>query len=78
MMDRAARWWTHGLVGAIGLVGLLLAASAVDRWTYMFNLAVTAFAVSYAFLLVKHGFDTLKYGAIARLRSAARIPRKDA
>lgn len=71
-MDGTAKWCSGGLVAILGVIGLFLAAGAVDRGIYVFGLAVAAFAVFYVFALIKQGFDAFERDARARhLPSAA-------
>lgn len=45
------------LVGLLGLLGLFLAAGALDGGMYTFGLGLAAFAVFFVFFLVKRQFD---------------------
>ena len=56
-MDGTLKWIACGLVGAIGVFGLFLAADAGDRGIYVFGLGLAAFAIIYVFAQVKQGFD---------------------
>ncbi len=64
-MDGTLKWIACGLVGAIGVFGLFLAANAEDRGIYVFGLGLAAFAIIYVFAQMKQGFD-----ASDRARSA--------
>jgi O-antigen ligase len=57
-------WIIGGLVALAGLIGLFLAADAVDRGIYVFGLGLFAFAVLFVFSQIKHAFDA---------RDAARV-----
>src|SRR5215831_14564821 len=57
VMEETVRWIGGGLVSLIGIVGLFLAANALDRGIYIFGLALAVFAVTYAFALIRHAFD---------------------
>ena len=71
-MDGTAKWCAGGLVALLGVIGLFLAAGAVDRGIYFFGLAIFAFAVFYIFALIKQGFDAREREPRARhLLSAA-------
>ncbi len=48
---------TGALVGLVGLVGLYLAAHAVDATMYPVGLALFAFGVLFDFWLIKRWFD---------------------
>ena len=56
-MDGTLKWIVCGLVGAIGVFGLFLAANAEDRGIYVFGLGLAAFAIIYIFAQMKQGFD---------------------
>jgi len=56
-MDGTLKWIVCGLVGAIGVFGLFLAANAGDRGIYVFGLGLAAFAIIYVFAQMKQGFD---------------------
>jgi len=56
-MDGTLKWIVCGLVGAIGVFGLFLAANAKDQGFYVFGLGLAAFAVIYVFAQMKQGFD---------------------
>jgi hypothetical protein len=45
------------LVAVLGLVGLILAAGAIDDEIYIFGLGLAAFAVLFDFGLVRANFD---------------------
>ena len=56
-MDGTLKWIACGLVGAIGVFGLFLAADAGDRGIYVFGLGLAAFAIIYVFAQMKQVFD---------------------
>jgi hypothetical protein len=56
-MDGTLKWIASGVVGAIGVFGLFLAANARDRGIYIFGLGLAAFAIIYIFAQMKQGFD---------------------
>ncbi|HTO82654.1 MAG TPA: hypothetical protein VMQ73_10485 [Methylomirabilota bacterium] len=56
-MEETANWIAGGIVGAIGVVGLFLAANALDRGIYVFGLALAGFAIVFVFTLIRHAFD---------------------
>jgi len=57
-MDAMSYVITGALVTLAGLVGLLMAANAVDAAIYPVGLAFFAFAVLLDFWLIKRWFDT--------------------
>ena len=56
-------WVIGALVSVLGLVGLVLAGHALDAGMYHFGFALFAFAVFFAFWLIKTHFDRLLVGA---------------
>jgi hypothetical protein len=56
-MDGIAKWCIGGVVAVLGIVGLFLAARAVDQGIHLFGLALFLFAILYVFALIKQGFD---------------------
>jgi hypothetical protein len=56
-MEDTGKWIAGGIVSLIGMVGLFLAANAVDRGIYVFGLALAGFAVIYVFALIRRAFD---------------------
>jgi hypothetical protein len=56
-MEGTLKWIACGLVGAIGVFGLFVAANAHDRGIYIFGLGLAAFAIIYIFGQMKQGFD---------------------
>jgi hypothetical protein len=57
MNDTISSWVMGVFVGALGLVGLVLASGARDGAVYGFGLGVFGFAVLFVFLLIKRGYD---------------------
>lgn len=58
MSDFLSSWVMGIFVGALGVVGLFLAAGARDGAIYAFGIAVFAFAVLFVFMLIKRGYDS--------------------
>jgi len=56
-MEETAKWIAGGLVSLVGIVGLFLAANAVDGGIYIFGLALAGFSIIYVFALIRHAFD---------------------
>ena len=56
-MEGSVKWIASGLVGVLGLVGLFLAANALDRGMHVFGLGLAGFAIVYVFAQMKQGFD---------------------
>ena len=56
-MENTGRWIVCGLVGLAGILGLFLAAGAVDGGFYFFGLLLFGFAVVFIFANVKNAFD---------------------
>jgi hypothetical protein len=69
-MEGTAKWCAGGFVGILGVIGLILAAHAVDTGIHLFGLAVAAFAVFYIFALIKRSFDALERRAEPRHMAA--------
>ena len=57
MNDKVSAVVMGSFVSVLGLVGLVLAARAVDAPLYGFGLSAFGFAVLYDFLLIKRWFD---------------------
>jgi hypothetical protein len=51
-----------GMVGALGLLGLLMAAKALDSEIYIFGLSLALFAVLFDFGLIRAHFDRQEKG----------------
>lgn len=64
-MEDTGRWIVCGLVGLVGILGLFLAAGAVDGGFYFFGLLLFAFAVVFVFANVKNAFDEAESTAAA-------------
>lgn len=56
-MDNLGKWIIGGVMGLLALLGLYLAAHAVDAVFYWFGLGLTAFALVFVFGLMKRAFD---------------------
>ena len=68
-MEETAKWIAGGLVSLVGIVGLFLAANAIDRGIYIFGLALAGFAVIYVFALIRQAFDERDARIAAQLRA---------
>ncbi|MBM3549530.1 MAG: hypothetical protein FJX54_21540 [Alphaproteobacteria bacterium] len=50
--------WVVGFAVAIlGLIGLVMAAGALDQGVYLFGLLLFVFAIAFDFWLIKIGYD---------------------
>lgn len=56
-MDNLGKWIIGGVMGVLALLGLYLAAHAVDQVFYWFGLGLALFALLFAFGLMKRAFD---------------------
>ena len=54
-MDSGLNWVIGGIVTLLGIVGLFLAAHAVDGGIYLFGLLLFLFAVLFDFGLIRRG-----------------------
>jgi len=61
MNDKVSTIVMGVFVSILGLVGLILAAGAVDTPVYGFGLGTFVFAVLYDFLLIKFWFDAHRH-----------------
>ena len=57
MTDFVSSWVMGVFVGALGVVGLFMAAGAHDLAIHGFGLGVFVFAVLFVFLLIKRSYD---------------------
>lgn len=60
-MKGTAKWIASGIVGILGIVGLFLAASALDPGIYVFGLGLAAFSVTYISAQLKQSFDAVTH-----------------
>lgn len=58
----------------MGLLGLLMAARAVDTEFYVFGLSLTVFAALFGFSLIKRYYDTADAAAIAATQTQKELP----
>lgn len=56
-MTGTLNWVVGGIVAAVGIIGLFLAANAADGGFYLFGLALAGFSVVYIRALIKQGYD---------------------
>lgn len=61
-MKDTASWIVNGLIGLAGIIGLFLAAYAVDSAFYAFGLLLFVFAVAFIFMNIKKAFDEAEAG----------------
>ncbi len=61
-MAETGHWIMGGVMGLIALVGLVLAAGALDTGIYLFGLALFVFGVLFDFWLIKRAFDEAEAG----------------
>jgi hypothetical protein len=61
-MNDTASWIVNGLIGLTGIIGLFLAARAVDTGFYAFGLLLFIFAVAFIFMNIKKTFDEAEAG----------------
>jgi hypothetical protein len=62
-MQGTSRWVAGGLVSALGIIGLFLAAGAHDAGVYLFGLALFAFGLFFVFSQIKQGYDAAERAA---------------
>lgn len=55
-------WIVGVLVGGLGLLGLTMAAHAVDTGAHLFGMLLFAFAILFDFWLIKRSFDLSERG----------------
>jgi uncharacterized membrane protein (DUF4010 family) len=67
-MQDTGPWIIGGIVALAGLLGLFLAADAVDDGVYIFGLGLFAFAVLFVFAQMRRAFDARDARAAAPLR----------
>lgn len=53
----AGRWVASLLVAVLGVIGLILAAGALDSGIYVFGLGMAVWAVLFQFQMLKQHFD---------------------
>lgn len=56
-MQDIVTWIINGLVALAGILGLFLAANAVDAGFYGFGLLLFVFAILFIFMNIKKAFD---------------------
>jgi hypothetical protein len=56
-MESSVSWIINGLVALAGILGLFLAANAVDPGFYAFGLLLFVFGVLFVFGSIKKAFD---------------------
>lgn len=59
-MDTVSKLVFGAIVAVAGLLGLYLAAHAVDDGIYLFGLLLALFAVIFNFWMVKHHYDAVE------------------
>jgi hypothetical protein len=71
-MHDTGPWIIGGIVVLAGLIGLFLAADAVDDGVYIFGLSLFAFAVLFVFAQIRRAFDARDARAAAASRDRAK------
>jgi hypothetical protein len=71
-MQDTVPWVIGGIVALAGLIGLFLAADAVDPGMYIFGLGLFAFAVLFVFSQVRCAFDARDARIAATVRDRAK------
>jgi uncharacterized membrane protein (DUF4010 family) len=71
-MQATGPWIIGGIVALAGLLGLFLAAHAVDDGVYIFGLGLFAFAVLFVFSQMRRAFDARDARAAATSRDGTR------
>lgn len=74
MKQEAADLVVGVMMVPMGLLGLLMAARAVDTEFYVFGLSLTAFAVLFGFSLIKRYYDAADAAGIATARIQEELP----
>lgn len=69
-MEGVGSWIVNGVVALAGVLGLFLAANAVDGAFYGFGLLLFVFAALFVFASIKNAFDAGGAAAAADDRAA--------
>ena len=57
-MEGVGSWMINGVVALVGVLGLFLAANAVDGGFYGFGLLLFLFATLFVFANIRNAYDT--------------------